>query len=85
MDTKELKEKLIELKVNPNHYSLNGELKPDAVILFQNYNKWEVYYFDERGGKNDVRTFNSEKDACSYFYSLFKDAKAVENEFGIDI
>ena len=84
MDLKELEAKLIELKVNPNHFSLNGESKPDTVILYQNYSKWEVYYFDERGEKNDMRTFNLEKDACSYFYRLFKDAKAVEDEFGID-
>ena len=41
MDIKELKVKLDILMVNPNHYSLNGDIKPDAVILFHNYYKWE--------------------------------------------
>ena len=72
MDRKELKLKLDLLKINPNQYSLDGDLKSDAIILYQNYNKWEVYYFDERGGKNDEQAFNSERDACSYIYRVYK-------------
>ncbi len=81
MNVKELKLKLDILRVNSNQYSLNGDIKPDAVILFHNYNKWEVYYFDERGGKNDEHEFNSEEEACNYFYKLFKEAKDIEDEF----
>lgn len=84
MDIKELKVKLDILKVNPNHYSLNGDIKPDAVILFHDYNKWEVYYFDERGEKNDEHEFNSEENACQYIYRLFKEAKEIEDKFGIN-
>ena len=40
MDRKELKLKLDLLKINPNQYSLDGDLKSDAIILYQNYNKW---------------------------------------------
>ncbi len=84
MDIKELKLKLDLLKINPNQYALNGDLKSDAIILYQNYNKWEVYYFDERGGKHDEQEFNSEIDACNYIYKRFQNAKVIEDEFGIN-
>ena len=72
MDKKDLKLKLDLLEINPNQYALDGDLKSDAIILYENYNKWEVYYFDERGGKHDEKEFNSERDACNYIYKRFK-------------
>jgi len=62
---------------------LEGELKPDAIILYNNYNISEVFYFDERGGRNQENKFNSETDACDYIYQLFKDAKDVQEGFGV--
>ena len=84
MDIKELKVELDILMVNPNHYSLNGDIKPDAVILFHNYYKWRVYYFDERGGKNDEHEFNSQEDACQYIHKLFREMKDIEDKFAIN-
>ena len=26
-------------------YSLYGELLPDRIVLYENYGKWEVFYF----------------------------------------
>lgn len=35
MDRKELKLKLNLLEINPNQYSLEGDLKSDAIILYE--------------------------------------------------
>lgn len=83
MDREVLKLELDLLSVNPAQYSLNGEFKPDSIILFHKYNVWEVFYLDERGGRNDERSFTSEGEACKYIYRIFKDAKEVESKFRI--
>ena len=84
MDRKELQLKLDLLKINPNRYSLDGDLKSDAIILYENYNKWEVYYFDERAGKHTEQEFNSETEACNDIYNRFQNAKVIEDKFGIN-
>ena len=43
---------LDKLGVNPNEYSLNGNIESDKIVLYQNYSKGEVFYFDERGGRD---------------------------------
>jgi hypothetical protein len=53
VDKTKLKEKLDLLAVNENFYSLSGTLLPDRVILYNSYEKWLVFYFDERGNRND--------------------------------
>ena len=72
MNKVELKLNYYLLSVDPKQYSLNGDLNADAIILFQNYNKWEVFYPDERGGRNEAKTFESENDACQYVHKLFQ-------------
>lgn len=52
-----LKKELDKLGVNPNEYSLNGNIESDKIVLYQNYSKWEVFYFDERGGRNCEKVF----------------------------
>lgn len=71
------------LKINSIYYSLNGDLNPDSVILFQNYANWEAFYLDERGGRSDEKNFNSEEEACLYIYKIFKDLHHVEMNFSI--
>lgn len=70
-----LKKELDKLGVNPNEYSLNGNIESDKIVLYQNYSKWEVFYFDERGGRNCEKVFCNEEDACSYIYELFKSTR----------
>lgn len=84
MDRKDLKLKLNLLKINPNQYALDGDLKSDAIILNENYNKWEVYYFDERGGKHDEKEYDSESNACNDIYNRFQNSKIIEDEFEIN-
>lgn len=72
MDKEALKEELDKLGINPDAYSLDGDIEPDKIVLYQNYDKWEVFYFDERGGRNREKVFYREEEACSYIYGLFK-------------
>ena len=72
MDKTELKEKLDLLGINEKFYSLSGTLLPDRVILYNSYEKWLVFYLDERGNRNDEQTFYSENEACQYIYNKFK-------------
>lgn len=62
---------------------MSGDLKSDAIILFHNYAKWEVFYLDERGGRNDERAFVTEEEACLYIYELFVKGKGIAEEFGL--
>ena len=78
MDTNELQKKLNLLGVNPQEYSLIGELQTDSIILYQSYQKWEVFYLDDRGNRNDEKVFDTESEACNYIYQKFKEAKEIE-------
>jgi len=72
MNKQKLEEKLDNLAVNKNFYSLNGNLLPDRVILYNSYDKWFVFYFDEIGNRNEEQIFNFENEACQYIYNYFK-------------
>ena len=72
MNREELKNKLDELGVYAGFYSLEGELLPDRIVLYHNYAKFEVSYFDERGNRDNERVFFSESDACNYIYDYFR-------------
>jgi hypothetical protein len=74
----ELKNKLDELNVYPRFYSLEGDLLPDRIVLYHNYNKWQVFYFDERGNRDKEKIFSTESEACEYIYEYFK--KQIEIE-----
>jgi len=81
MDKRELKQQLDNLDVYSGYYSLEGELLPDRIVLYHNYSKWEVFYFDERGNRDNEKKFSSEGDACDYIYKHFKDQKEIERKF----
>ncbi|GAB2450975.1 hypothetical protein GCM10011375_36340 [Hymenobacter qilianensis] len=84
MSTSELKRQLDLLGVKSKSYSLFGELTPDTVVLVRNYYKWEVFYLDERGGRNDEKSFDSENDACDYIYKMFVKTREIEKKFGVN-
>ena len=81
MNKNELKTKLNLLVVDPQAYSLEGELIPDSIVLFNSYHDWVVFYLDERGGRNDEKVFASENEACTYIYNLFKESKKIEKKY----
>lgn len=84
MNKIELKKLLDFLGINPKEYSLEGELNTDTIVLYQNYRKWEVFYLDERGGRNNEKNFNSENDACLYIYNEFKELKEIRERFNLN-
>lgn len=69
MRKSELLEILKKEKVSPNSYSLNGGLPNEAYCLNKVNGTWEVYY-SERGRKTGLKTFDSEDEACNYFFQL---------------
>lgn len=81
MNRLELKVKLDLLGVNPRLYSLNGELNPDAVVLYDNRQCWEVFYYDERGGRNNIHFFPNENEACEYIFQEFKSLKSLKGKW----
>lgn len=78
MSITELRVKLNELGVYPGFYSLDGTLLPDRIVLYRNYSKWEVFYFTERGARDNEMIFFSESDACEYIYWHFVEQKQIE-------
>lgn len=72
MNVTELRGELEKAKVPKRWYSINGDLCSDTYILRQVYDKWECYYFDEKGNVNDYHLFNDENDACIYFLDELK-------------
>lgn len=81
MNVEELENHLKELDIYHGFYSLNGELLPDRMVLYHNYNKWEVFYFDERGNRDKEKIFYSEDEACQYLYEHFKKQKEIEKKY----
>lgn len=72
MTIETLQIELDKLGVPPRFYSINGHLSSDTYILNQVYNYWEYFYFDEKGCATGYRKFESESDACEYFYQRLK-------------
>ncbi|MGX5819685.1 hypothetical protein ACWKWU_15920 [Chitinophaga lutea] len=85
MKVEELSRKLQELKIDPNRYSLYGDLKLDAIILYPNYAKWEVFHMDERARRSDERVFFSEDEACEHVYAYFLKVKDLADRYGFNI
>lgn len=81
MDKIELKNKLGLLGVDSREYSLEGELISDNIILYNSYHKWEVFYLDERGSRNNKKIFDTENEACVHIYKLFKESKEIEDKY----
>jgi len=79
MKKSELKRKLIEDGIPRNMYSLDGGLPNEALCLAKDKRFWEVYY-SERGLKRNLGRFESEEEACDYFYELI--TEAYEHHYG---
>ena len=68
MNINQLKEKLFTYNVPEHWYSIDEGLKSDACILFKNYSKWEFFYLDERGNRNEFKIFTHKEDAFDYLW-----------------
>ncbi|MBK9564730.1 MAG: hypothetical protein IPO37_05955 [Saprospiraceae bacterium] len=81
----QLEKKLIKLNVSQREFSLKGDLMFDAINLIRNYDKWEVFYLDEKGNRNDQLKFDDESSACEHIYSLFKESKRISRIFKLNL
>ncbi len=79
MKKNELEQRLKSERIPEQFYSLKGGLPNEALCLNQENGKWEVYY-SERGIKNGLKTFESEDDACDFFY---EDLTGVLKDMGL--
>lgn len=68
MNKKQLGERLKQENISEYYYSLDGGFPNEAFCLDENNNHWEVYY-SEKGNKSQLKSFESEADACNYFYN----------------
>jgi hypothetical protein len=78
-----LKIELDKLNVDFCQYSLSGDLTSDSIVLINNYDRWEFFYIDDYGNRDNIKEFGSESEACIYIYELLKIAKETEIRFGI--
>lgn len=81
MTVKDVEYKLSLLRVNPSQYSLTGELNHDTIVRSHTLSFWDIFYFDERGGRDNEHHFNSESEACDYIYSLFEESIRIQKKF----
>ncbi|MDB5283846.1 MAG: hypothetical protein JWO06_2921 [Bacteroidota bacterium] len=68
MNLDDLKAKLRTNKIPENRYSLDGELKPMAYVLYENYAVFEIFYMNERGGRDDFHAFNNYEEALDFLW-----------------
>jgi len=59
---------LTDSNIPKDTYSLDGGLPNEAYCLNQNGDRWEVYY-SERAQKTGLKIFETESEACEYFYN----------------
>lgn len=67
----ELKDRLQMEGIPEEMYSLEGGLPGERLCLGQTETGWEVYY-SERGLKSGLKHFDTEQDACGYFYNRLR-------------
>lgn len=77
MNRKELKLKLDELGILEDSYSLYGGVDILKDILEWGI-KWRIHGIDERGNDHNIALFDTEAEACEYFYEMKKKAKERE-------
>lgn len=71
MNLKELKKQLDVSSLPENAYSLAGGLPNEAFCMEESPDgKWRTYY-SERGGRTGLMTFDTEDEACDYFFTEY--------------
>lgn len=68
MNKRELSEKIIKMGIPSNYYSFTGKEQGEQVILSTEDGKWRVYETDERNDLLKSRWFDTESQACAFFY-----------------
>lgn len=78
MNVSELKMKLNERGVSDDLYSIMTGGLPNEKLCIIKDNNWQVYY-SERGNKIVLKEFESEHEACEYFYKRLCHNKQLIN------
>lgn len=74
MTYEELVNKISANSIPTELYSINEGIKPNAYILFKNYDKWEYFFITEKGDRVNFRIFYNESQAYDFFWEkLFKE------------
>lgn len=71
MKVNELKSKLDEIGVSQDLYSIMVGGLPNERLCIVKDEMWQVYY-SERGNKVGQKVFETEEEACEYFYRKMK-------------
>ena len=71
MTINELKNKLDEIGVSQDLYSIMIGGLPNERLCIVKEEMWQVYY-SERGRKVGQKVFETEEEACAYFYGKMK-------------
>lgn len=71
MKVNELKSKLDEIGVSRDLYSIMVGGLPNERLCIVKDEMWQVYY-SERGNKVGQKVFETEEEACEYFYRKMK-------------
>ncbi|MCL2083433.1 MAG: hypothetical protein FWH04_09425 [Oscillospiraceae bacterium] len=72
MNRTDLAKKLKKERVPTSWYCLDVDEYNDGLALHHKDGLWEVFY-GERGIKNDIKTFDTEEEACGYLYEEIMD------------
>lgn len=68
MNKRELAQRLVNEDIDKYSYCLEGGYPNESHCIFKNGDVWEVYY-SEKGRKSKLKMFDTEEEACKYFYS----------------
>lgn len=69
MNISDLKHRLLKFGIRDDAFEIEGKFADEAYILKKENDRWFVYY-TERGLKTGLREFDSESEACNYFFGL---------------
>lgn len=71
MKVNELKKRLDEIGVSEDVYSIMFGGLPNERLCIVKEEMWKVYY-SERGRRSGEKFFETEEEACEYFFELLK-------------
>lgn len=69
MKIKELRNMLSEFEINSKIINLDGDISNGgSIVLYRNYDKWEIISVSDRGRQEIEKIFSNEDDACDYLF-----------------
>lgn len=71
MTKRELEKKLNVSNIDKLAYDLNGGLPNEAYCIEKIGEKWVTYY-SERGQRTSLKKFETEQEACQYFWDWLR-------------